>query len=175
MRRRVWNSHKAFKEYLKIMDYFPIALKIKKKLVVVAGGGGVAQRKISKLLEAGAKVRVVSPTLTKKLQWLLKKKLIKWRPQKIKKSDIKQARLVIAATNDVSVNKKVSSWCKKSKIAINVVDKPVLSNFISPALLRAKKALIAVYTDGKDPILSRDLKNYIKERWNDFLSYRNKL
>lgn len=156
------------------MDYFPIALSIKKKLVVIAGGGAIAQRKAVKLLEAGAKIKVVSPNLSKKLNKFLTKKLIDWQPRKIKRVDIKDAWLVIAATDDSLVNQKVSEWCRKSKVVVNVVDRPAISDFISPALLRTKKAIIAVYTDGRDPVLSRDLKDYLKEKWDDFISYRNK-
>jgi len=58
---------------------------------------------------------------------------------------------------------------------VNVVDRARLSDFISPALLYMPKAIVAIYTEGKDPVLSRDLKNFLKERWDEFLSYRDRL
>ncbi len=157
------------------MDYLPIALKIKGKKAVVVGGGKVAQHKTGTLLEAGAKVTLISPDTTEELRQLAKAAKIKWLKRCLEKSDIFGASLVIAATNDASLNKQVSLWAKEAKIAINVVDGPVWSDFISPALLKKDKALIAVYTDGKDPVLSRDLKNYLGDKWNDFLRYRNRL
>ena len=157
------------------MNYFPIAIKLKNKLAIVIGAGTVAQRKIDKLLEAGASVKVIAPLATKKIERLANQGIIKWIKRNVRISDIRYATLIIAATNDSGINKKVSQWAKKLRIPVNVVDKPALSNFISPALLRRKQALVAVYTDGKDPVLSRDLKNYLKKRWNDFVSYRNKL
>jgi len=157
------------------MDYLPIALRIKGKKVIVVGGGKIAQHKTGTLLEAGAKVTLISPDTTEELKQLAKAAKIKWLKRCFKKSDIFGASLVITATNNAFLNEQVSLWARKAKIAINVVDQPVLSDFISPALLKKDKALIAVYTDGKDPVLSRDLKNYLGARWNDFLLFRNRL
>jgi siroheme synthase-like protein len=157
------------------MNYFPIAVKLKNRLTIVIGAGAVAQRKIEKLIEAGALVKVIAPSATRKIEKLAKEGVVKWIKRNVETSDIRCATLVIAATNDSKVNRRVSQWARKLRIPVNVVDKPALSNFISPALLRRKQALVAVYTDGKDPVLSRDLKNYLKENWNDFVSYRNKL
>ena len=156
------------------MDFLPIALKIKNKKVIVVGGGKVAQRKTGILLEAGAKVTLISPDTTEELRQLAKATKIKWLKRCLKKSDIFGASLIIAATNNASLNEQVSLWARKAKIAINVVDGPILSDFISPALLKKDRALIAVYTDGKDPVLSRDLKNYLGDKWDDFLLFRNR-
>lgn len=156
------------------MNYLPIALNLKGKKVIVVGGGKVAQRKIETLLSAGAKVNLIAPEATAKLRDLAEKRRIKFIERKVKKADISRAVLIIAATNLKTLNKRLSSWAKSESIPINVVDKPFLSDFISPALLQKDQALIAVYTDGKNPVLSRDLKNYLGETWDDFLLFRNR-
>lgn len=157
------------------MDYFPIAVRLKKKRVLVVGAGTVALRKVKTLIKTGAIIIVIAPDALSEIKALAKKRIIKWVQGSVRSSDISEAGLVIAATDDPLVNKNVSKWAGRKRILVNVVDRPSLSDFISPALLEKKKALIAVYTDGKDPVLSRDLKNYIKNKWNDFLSYRNRL
>lgn len=156
------------------MKYYPIALKVKNRAVLVAGGGQVAERKVKTLLRFGAKVRVVSPDATPELKRLFKLRRITWLNRTVKASDISKAILVIAATSDATVNKKISGWTKRKGVLVNIVDRAGLSTFISPAILDTPKAVVAVYTHGKDPVLSRDLKNFIKERWDDFLSYRNR-
>lgn len=93
----------------------------------------------------------------------------------MKKSDVRDAFIIIAATNRTRTNKEISRWAKEHKSWVNVVDKPLLSGFISPAVLRTKEALLAVYTDGRNPVLSRDLKNFLKEHWDEFLRYRSRL
>lgn len=156
-------------------SYYPIALNLRKKLALVVGGGKVAERKVDSLLQAGAKIRVVSPEITEKLKGFAKRHKIQWLKREVKASDLKGADIVIAATSSSNVNKKVSEWAKKHKLPVNVVDKPKLSTFISPAIFKASKATIAVYTDGRDPVFSRDLKNFLKENWDEFLYYRRRL
>ena len=157
------------------MDYFPIAISLKKKRVLVIGAGAVALRKIKKLVKTGAIISVIAPDALSEIKKLAKKRIIKWVQRPVRNSDIDRASLAIAATDCPVVNKNISQWARKKGILVNVVDRARLSDFISPALLQKRKALIAVYTDGKDPVFSRDLKNYLKNKWNDFLSYRNRL
>ncbi len=158
----------------KTLSYYPLAVSLHKRLVVVVGAGTVAQRKIEGLLEAGAHIRVVSPEIAPGLARLISQKKIKHIARSIQKRDLHGAYIIIAATDDSEVNERVSKWAREERTWVNVVDKPVHSDFISPAVFRNKKSIVTVYTDGKDPVLSRDLKSYIKERWDDFLSYRNR-
>ncbi len=155
--------------------YYPIALKLKDRNALVIGGGQVAERKVKTLLRFGARVRVVSPDLTAALRKLAKSRRIVRLARLVKASDLEATDLVIAATSDAVVNKKISAWAKRRGILVNVVDGPGISSFISPAILHTPKAVVAVYTHGRDPALSRDLKNFLKENWDVFLSYRDRL
>jgi len=157
------------------IKYYPIALDIDGKTALIAGGGKVAQRKIMGLLKAGARVTVISPKVTIALGRLAKRNKLVWVKRNVKKNDIAKADIVIAATNDVVTNKNISFWSKKQKTLVNIVDNPVLSTFISPAVFKNSKAIIAVNSHGRDPEFSRDLKNFLKEQWNEFLSYRRRL
>ncbi len=158
-----------------IISYYPLAINLEGRLAVVIGGGKVAERKIKKLLEAKAKIKVVSPVITPKLKHLVSKRKMIWIPRLARSSDLYSASIVIAATSKPPVNKSVSKWARQQRAWVNVVDKPNLSDFISPALFRKRNATVAVYTNGRDPVLSRDLKNFLKEHWDVFLSYRNRL
>ena len=157
------------------MNYLPIAIRLKDKRVVIVGAGKVSERKIFNFLEVGAKVYVIAPEATPEIKRLARKGKIIWFPRQVMRSDLRSASLIISATNDKEVNRYVSKVAREFQAPVNVVDNPVLSDFISPALARFKKALIAVYTDSKDPVLSRDLKNYLKENWDGFVSYRSGL
>lgn len=156
------------------MKYYPIAVNLKNKNAVVVGGGAVAQRKILGLLCARVRVTTVSLTITAELKKLVKSKKVTWVRHAVREDDLKGADIVIAATSDSNVNKDVRSWARKAGALVNVVDDRLLSDFISPAILKKEQAIIAVYTDGKEPELSRDLKDYLKEHWDEFLSYRNR-
>ncbi len=155
--------------------YYPVALKLKGRTVLVAGGGRVAERKVKTLLGFGAQVRVVSPRITPLLRRYFKSRKITWANRLIKPSDVKGAGLIIAATSDAAVNMRISRWAIKQGALVNVGDRAELSSFISPAIFSKYKATVAVYTHGRDPALSRDLKNFLKENWDVFLSYRDRL
>lgn len=157
------------------MDYLPIAVKLKGERVIVVGGGHVALRKVQNFLDAGARVHLIAPALHPDVHDLYENGKITWDKKRISKDDIQDAALIVSATDEKEVNEDVSRWAKEEDIRINVVDRPEISDFISPAVLRPGEALVAVYTDGKDPVLSRDLKNFLKEKWNDFLSFRDRL
>ncbi|MGB3082443.1 MAG: bifunctional precorrin-2 dehydrogenase/sirohydrochlorin ferrochelatase [Candidatus Omnitrophota bacterium] len=156
------------------MKYLPVAVNLKYRRTVVVGGGKVALRKIRNFLNAGAFVHVVSPSLDKKVKDLYKTGKITWTRRDVRKDDISDAALIVSATNDEKTNEYVSQLARKKGIPVNVVDQPKISDFISPAVVRSKKAIIAVYTDGKDPVLSRDIKNFLKEKWDEFLLFRNR-
>ena len=157
------------------MKYYPIAVRLKNKRAVVVGGGNVAERKIASLLDAGARVDVVSPKLTDKLSTLAKKGRVRWIKHTIEQKDLLKAYIVIAATSNHAANKKVSVWAQRRGRPVNIVDDQALSDFISPAVFKQQKAIIAVYTDGKDPVLSRDLRIFLEGHWDDFLSFRDRL
>jgi len=155
--------------------YYPVAVNLNGKRALVVGGGRVAERKVGRLLAAGAFVVVVSPALTSGLSKLKNGNKITWERRKVSKKDVAGKGIIIAASNDQKVNAKLSQWAQQKKIWHNVVDNPRLSDFISPAVFKADRAYIAVYTNGRDPVLSRDLKNFLKENWDEFLSYRKRL
>lgn len=155
--------------------YYPVALNMRERPVLIVGGGRVAERKTLTLYDTGAAIGVISPALTVKLKHLAKAGKISWFKRKVRKNDLRKTEIVIAATSDSGVNKNLSRWAREQGVWINVVDHPNLSDFISTAVFRKNKALVSVYTDAKDPVFSRDLKNFLKEHWSEFLSYRDRL
>ncbi len=160
---------------MSLIRYYPLALDLKGKSVLVVGAGKVGERKIASLLLSQARVLVVAPKATIRLRTLAKKRKIKLLRRRFRISDIKSSSLVIAATSDKKLNREVCRVSRESGIPVNVVDNPFLCDYICPAVLRKGKAVIAVHTDALDPVLSRDLKNFLKENWSVFLSYRSRL
>lgn len=157
------------------LKYYPIALNLNNKTALLIGGGAVAERKANSLLGAGARIRLISPAVTVSLAELADLGRIRWLRRNVKQTDLRGVYIVITATSNRDINRKVSNWAKEALIPVNVVDDSSLCDFISPAVFENNKAIVTVYTDGRDPVLSRDLKNFLKEKWDEFLSYRNRL
>jgi precorrin-2 dehydrogenase/sirohydrochlorin ferrochelatase len=149
------------------MSYYPILIRLEGMKVVVVGGGVVAQRKIDTLLAYHADVHVVSRDLTPKLNHYLEEQRITLSGSEFKESQLDGAFIVIAATDDPLLNRKVSEKASARGLLINAVDQPVDCNFIVPSILRRGDLLVAVSTSGKSPAFARKLRQELEEQFGD--------
>ncbi len=147
------------------MKYYPVYLDLRERPCVVIGGGRVAERKALSLLEAGADVTVVSPSLTPKLQELASSGKITYRSRAYEESDLAGASLVIAATNAPDVNAGIGRTCKKRQILVNVAAPPGESSFIVPSVVDRGALLIAISTSGESPALSRRIRMELEKEF----------
>lgn len=145
------------------MPYYPILVALEGKKVIVVGGGAVAERKIETLLECGAIVEVISQGLNSRLTSFLKEGKIRLASREFREDILEGGFMVIAATDDPSLNHRVSQMSRKKGILINVVDQPAESNFIVPSILRRGDLLIAVSTSGKSPALAKKVRERLEE------------
>ena len=142
-----------------VISYYPILLNLKGKRCVVVGGGKVAERKALPLLKSGAKVTVISPECTERLKKENLREHIKYISRKYKKGDLKNAFLVIAATDSNETNRKIS---EDAPYLVNIVDMPLLCNFIVPSVVRRGPLTIAVSTSGISPSLARTIRKELE-------------
>jgi len=143
------------------MRYYPINLDLKGRPVLVVGGGGVAEGKAEQLVEAGAQVRVVSPTLTARLQELVGRGVIGHRRGAFAESDLDGVKLVISATDDQEVNEAVARAAATREVLCNVVDQPALCDFITPALVTRGDLQISISSGGGSPSLVQRVKREV--------------
>ena len=134
--------------------YYPAFIDLKGKQCIVVGGGKVAERKVAALLRSGAKVTVISPSVTGVLANYSESKLIKHLKRKYRKGDLEDAFIVIAAASDWRVNRKVSL---DAPCLLNVVDAPGLANFIVPSVIKRGPLALAVSTSGYSPALAKSI------------------
>jgi precorrin-2 dehydrogenase/sirohydrochlorin ferrochelatase len=140
------------------VKFYPVFLNLKNKKCLIVGGGKVAERKVSKLLRAGARVWVISPILSRTLKKMWRKKKISYIDSEYKKKFLDNAFLVIAATNDSYVNWRVYQDASQRGILVNSVDNLLHSNFIVPASFERGYLTVAVSTSAKAPFLARRVK-----------------
>ncbi len=150
--------------------YLPVALDLDGRNIVLIGGGRVALHKLKTLTQFCQRITVIAPVIQPDIRDMD----VSIIEREYKSTDLDNSFIVYAATNNSEVNKQIKKDANEKKVLINVVDNSSLSDFISPAVFKTHEAIISVNSEGKQPVLSRDLKNYIKENWNDFLSYRNR-
>jgi precorrin-2 dehydrogenase/sirohydrochlorin ferrochelatase len=154
-------------------------LDLKGKRCVVIGGGKVAQRKVTSLVKANAKVTVVSPDLTKSLRQMTARKKIHYINDYFKKKYVKEAFLVIGAANNPEVNHHVFEAASKVNKLVNIVDSPDKCNYIVPSVIKRGDLLISVSTGGKSPALAKKIRKELEKQfgkaYGDFLSLMEEL
>ena len=143
------------------MQFYPIHINIKSKTCLVVGGGKVAQRKVNKLLAAGAAVTVISKDLTPVLQELVGNDRIKYCQRSYKDNDIVGFFLVFAATNNTTINQQIVSEAQEHGVLVNSVDGADRGDFIIPASCQVGHLNVGVTTEGKSPALSARLRRYL--------------
>jgi uroporphyrin-III C-methyltransferase/precorrin-2 dehydrogenase/sirohydrochlorin ferrochelatase len=144
------------------MDFLPIFYDIKGKPCVVVGGGGVAARKIALLLQAGARITVVAPELGRETRDYVLEGSVEHIARAFQEDDLDACVLVIAATDDEIINRRVSDRAGTLNIPVNVVDNPDLCSFILPSIVDRSPVQIAVSTGGASPVLARLLRSRLE-------------
>ena len=144
---------------------YPIFAVIEDKPCLVVGGGAVGERKVADLMAAGARVTVVSPTLTPELAALAHRGEISYLPEDFRAAQVEGMALVMAATDDPEVNAAVSAAAQARAIWVNVADAPELCTFIVPAQVRRGDLTVAISTGGASPALARKLREELQQRF----------
>jgi uroporphyrin-III C-methyltransferase / precorrin-2 dehydrogenase / sirohydrochlorin ferrochelatase len=140
------------------MENFPIFLKLRNRHCLVVGGGVVAARKTHQLLISGAKVFVVAPKIESSLSKLKESDQIHHLEQKYDENCLQDMELVIAATDDMKLNKTIAEEAGLKNLLINVADNPELCSFIMPSVIDRSPVIVAVSTGGASPVLARLLR-----------------
>jgi precorrin-2 dehydrogenase / sirohydrochlorin ferrochelatase len=147
------------------MKFYPIFVRLQERPCVVIGGGEVAERKVTGLLGAGARVAVVSPELTPELERLARAGEIQHRPRRYRRGDLAGAFLAYAATDDHAVNADIAAEAENQGVLLNAVDKPAFCNFIVPAVVERGDLVIATSTSGSSPMMARRIREELEGRF----------
>lgn len=145
------------------MKYFPVFLDAKNISAMVVGGGEVATRKIELLLKSTTNITVVSKTVCDSVNRLINLHNLTWLQHNYEAGHLTNINLVIAATNDLAVNKAIYLEATPLNILTNVVDQPELCTYITPAIIDRSPMIVALSSSGSSPILIRMLREQIEK------------
>ena len=139
-------------------NLLPVFMKLEDSSCLVVGGGKIALQKIEQLICSKAKITVIAPEICKSIKRLPVNSL----NRKYIIGDMDQAKLVIAATDDNKVNKKIYEDANKRGIPVNVVDQPELCSFYMGSVYQDGDLKVAISTNGQCPSFGTYLKDHIK-------------
>jgi siroheme synthase-like protein len=142
--------------------YLPLLFKSDFSCLII-GGGEVAARKLEVLLSLPCSITVVAPQVAEPIRRRIRTGAVKWLSREYLPGDCAGFGLVIAATPVREVNRSVSDEARKLCIPVNVVDDPVLSTVIFPAVWREKSLVVAVSTEGAAPFMAAEIRDRLAE------------
>ncbi len=137
------------------MRTLPLFHRLDGRRCLVVGGGVVAARKVRWLVEVQAAVEVVSPDLCEELQSLAAEGALTYKARTFQRDDVAGAALIIAATDDRSVNIEVAEAAGLHNIPVNAVDDAELSTVIFPSIVDRDPITVAISSAGESPTLAR--------------------
>jgi precorrin-2 dehydrogenase/sirohydrochlorin ferrochelatase len=149
------------------MAYYPIMVDLTGREVLVVGGGSVAGRKIETLLEYDAVVNVVSRELSPQIKDYVESGKVRYLGEEFSLVYLKEKFLVMAATDDTKLNRRISSLAEEKGMLINVVDQPAECNFIVPSIIKRGDLIVAVSTSGKSPALAKKIREKLTDYFGD--------
>lgn len=151
---------------------FPVFFKLNRLHVLVVGGGHIGLEKANAILQncAESNITIVSLDFLPELQDIARHypnvELIR---KPFSCGDLLGKDLVIAATNNKTLNYTVWEKAKGAKVLINVADTPELCDFYLGSIVQKGNLKIAISTNGKSPTVAKRLKQVLQEAIPDAL------
>ena len=128
-------------------------LGLEGRLVLLVGAGRVGRRKLSAVLAAGAKCRVVEPRPNDEVTVLVRSGAVELRPR-FTEDLLDGVTLAFAASPRADLNLAVAQAARARGVWINVADSPENSDFFLPATVTRGAFQLAVGTRGASPALA---------------------
>jgi siroheme synthase-like protein len=140
---------------------YPVNLIVAGRRCVVVGAGRIAARKIDALLAAGADVHVVAPELDERVRAWRDEHRITAAERAFEPSDLDDAWLATAATDEPAVNHAVFEAGTARRVWVNSADDPDNCSFTLMSVIRRGDLVVTVGTGGRSPALAAWLKERI--------------
>ncbi|HKY77697.1 MAG TPA: bifunctional precorrin-2 dehydrogenase/sirohydrochlorin ferrochelatase [Acidimicrobiia bacterium] len=130
---------------------YPVSLTLDGRRVLVVGGGKVATRRVADLLEAGARVEIVAPTVSQEIAAWADQEKVKVALRPFEGGDVTGAWLCVAATDDPAVNRAVVVAAEREHCFVSSAGDGVASSARPMSVLRRGDLEVAVGTSGRAP------------------------
>lgn len=131
--------------------FFPLYVDLTDKKILFVGGGHIAARRIHTLCGFSNHMTVVAPSYEMSILQLKEEGYpISLVQRDFCISDLDEAELVFAATDDSELNQKIAGVCRQKGIPVNVCSDQSLCDFQFPSIVLAEDVVIGLNASGKD-------------------------
>ena len=145
------------------MNYLPLFIDTSGKKCLIVGGGKVASRKLIPILESNMTVNMISSDIADEILEIIKnKKNFTYEQRNFEEKDINNQFLIIAATNDKSINSLIAKLAKEKNILVNMAEDSIKGNVLIPSVVDRSPIKIAISSGAASPILTRLVKTKLE-------------
>ena len=133
--------------------YFPLFVSLTGRRILIAGAGRVAARRAEILLSFGAKLSVTAPECSGEMDELIKREnsdVLCYLKRPFAERDLQEADFVLAATDDIALNRHIAKLCRERGIPVNNASDQADCDFFFPAILQADGLTVGVSSGGRD-------------------------
>ena len=143
--------------------FFPLFIDSDGMEVLVIGGGNIAERRILTMLNFRFEITILSPEITDTLKERADNGELTWYKGIYEKMDMKGYDMVIAATNDREVNRRVGEDARFSGIPVNICDARYESDMWFPAIAMNDELTVGIIGSGNDHSLVKRAASRIRK------------
>ena len=140
------------------MDYFPAFLDLKNRRCLIVGGGPIALRKARLLTAAGARLKAVAPRFSGEFLRFAEQHAVTLTWREFHDPDVTGNWLVVSATGQADVERRVSAAAESAGVFCNGVDSIADCSFITPAIVDRGAIVVAISSGGAAPVLARKIR-----------------
>ncbi len=144
------------------MRNFPIFLNMDGARIVIVGGGEQAAQKLRLIGRTTAEITVMAEDLTEELQTAVEDTSVSHFRAVLNEGQLVGARMVVVATGCAALDASAADLARQHGAVVNVVDRPGISDFITPAIVDRDPVVVAIGTEGTAPVLARQIKTALE-------------
>ena len=141
---------------------FPVFLDLHGRKVVVVGNGSVAESKVRELLEAGARVTLISDAPSPDLSEAAAQERVVHLHRPFAPDDLAHAALAVAERSDRATHQALARDAERHGVFLNVQDEIEFCSWSAAAQVRQGALTVVIGTDGKAPALAVRLKEALQ-------------
>lgn len=149
-----------------INPLYPVFLKLHQLRVLLIGGGNVGYEKLTSLLSNSpdTAITIVAPVILDEV-----KELVSQHPactilqRNFEDADLENKEIVICATDNNELHKRIKELANAKKLLVNVADTPELCDFYLGSIVQKGNLKIAISTNGKSPTIAKRIKEVLNE------------
>lgn len=150
-----------------------VDLNLKGRLVIVVGAGEEGLKKVNSLLTQDCSILVISDGANAQIQKMDKEGKIRFKKAKLTDAEFLseyEPILVMAATDDRELNRRIVQKAKTMRCYAYAADDPDVSDFAHPSVINIQDTVqVAISTGGKSPAMARKLKIRAEKIFNQII------